>query len=358
VESNDPEDGSPRVDAKFVPQDYAAARQVLRVFQDRIFDQARRAGRHEPVAAYAADAAIAAILAGGTTVGVTPPAELTTLDPTTIDPDDTTGPGSIGVVPSAGLTTVDTSAVPPRATDDTDCSSDACDGNDPAGAGSAAGRQSRAKVGLGPPCVLVDAIALQRGYLAPGETCEIPGVGPVDLDWARQLMGDQLVDVIVHDGVDITTYASTTRYVPRPVRVAIHVRDRGCTRPTCDRDERLERDHEIDFADTHRTNYRDLHHLCRGDHDAKTYRGARHERHGDQWWWYEPPDPPGPDGTTPPPVEPQRGPVGRHLTPWNLDHLPGPPGHPSDTDPATDLPDQPVTPGLPDDDPPRLDLGG
>ena len=34
-------------------------------------------------------------------------------------------------------------------------------------------------------CVLVDAIALKRGYATATETCEIPGFGPVDVDWVQ-----------------------------------------------------------------------------------------------------------------------------------------------------------------------------
>ena len=56
--------------------------------------------------------------------------------------------------------------------------------------------------------VLVDGIALKRGYVSTGERCEIIGVGPVDIDWVKQLLPDAIVHALVHDGVDITTYAS------------------------------------------------------------------------------------------------------------------------------------------------------
>src|SRR4051794_5611612 len=47
VEFNDRIDGAPCVEAKFVAQDYAAAKQVLMRFQQRIFEDARRQCRHE-----------------------------------------------------------------------------------------------------------------------------------------------------------------------------------------------------------------------------------------------------------------------------------------------------------------------
>ena len=56
--------------------------------------------------------------------------------------------------------------------------------------------------------ILVDGIALKRGHVSTGERCEIVGVGPVDIDWVKQLLPDAIVHAFVHDGVDITTYAS------------------------------------------------------------------------------------------------------------------------------------------------------
>jgi hypothetical protein len=51
--------------------------------------------------------------------------------------------------------------------------------------------------------VLVDAIALKRGYVSHGERCEIAGVGPVDIDWVNQLLPDTIVHALIHNGVDI-----------------------------------------------------------------------------------------------------------------------------------------------------------
>ncbi len=356
---SDPEDGSPRVDAKFVPGEFAEAKAVLDAFHERIFREARQAVLRESAEAYGADAFIAAMAAAGTTIGIRPrvrPTPPPDTDPGPTDPTNPTNRGPFDPDPTGSGAASDA----PDAPDPTD-QSDRSDRSDPWGSSAASpaataadegvsGGASRPGTGLGPPCVLVDAIALQRGFVAPGETCEIPGVGPVDLDWARRLLGDTLVDVIVHNGVDITTYASTSRYVPRPVRVAIHVRDRGCTRPDCDREWHLERDHDDDFARSRDTSYRNLKHFCGEDHDAKTHRGARLERHGDEWWWYPPPDRAGVRDPNAAPLEPERGPVGRHLTPWNLDHLPDP-----DDPDAVERPDEPDRPG--GGEPPRLDFG-
>jgi hypothetical protein len=107
-------------------------------------------------------------------------------------------------------------------------------------------------------CVLVDGIALQRGYAAAGETCMIPGLGDVPVDWVRSILPLNVFEVLVHNSHDITTYASSTRYTPRPIKVAINVRDHECVVPGCHRKRRTERDHRENFADTHRTTYDDL----------------------------------------------------------------------------------------------------
>ena len=37
--------------------------------------------------------------------------------------------------------------------------------------------------------VVIDHEALRRGHALPGETCEIPGVGPVNVGWVREILG-------------------------------------------------------------------------------------------------------------------------------------------------------------------------
>ena len=56
--------------------------------------------------------------------------------------------------------------------------------------------------------VLVDAIALARGFAADTETCEIAGPGTrVTVEWVQQVMADAAVDVLVHDRTDIRAHA-------------------------------------------------------------------------------------------------------------------------------------------------------
>ena len=77
----------------------------------------------------------------------------------------------------------------------------------------------------------------------------IPGVGPVNVEWVREILGARIVTVSVTMGRDITTVAQRGRHVPAELLTAMikssgHVDDRGFS----DR-EYLELDHcEVDHA--------------------------------------------------------------------------------------------------------------
>ena len=72
-------------------------------------------------------------------------------------------------------------------------------------------RKRRPSIGVpnrGPtsPCISGStSSALRRGSVKPGEVCEIPGVGPVSVEWARAQLGVALCDLVITDGVDVTT---------------------------------------------------------------------------------------------------------------------------------------------------------
>ena len=136
--------------------------------------------------------------------------------------------------------------------------------------------------------------------------------------------------MLVHDGVDITTYASTTRTVPRSIRTALSARDQTCVVPGCGRRRGLQIDHRHPYAKGGPTTWDNLNLLCELHHDHKTHRGARLERHDDQWVWWPPPDPNRPDRA----ATPTRAPTGEHLDPWPPTHQPPLPSPTTDTDPS------------------------
>ncbi len=158
--------------------------------------------------------------------------------------------------------------------------------------------------------VLVDGIALKRGHVRAGERCEIAGVGPVDVDWVRRLLPDAIVDVLVHDGVDITTYASATRAIRKAVRLAVgHPRrvlhrarlSANAAAPNTDHRRRLRQRR----ARLHRQPQRPLH-LPPQPEDPTT--APDWNAIDDHWHWYPP-------GHT----QPWISPVGANLTLWDTD---------------------------------------
>jgi hypothetical protein len=294
-----------------VPSAYAEVKPVIDAFMTSRLEQARRDGERESYDAYACDAALAAFRAAGRPAA----------SPVPTVAHSATAPGSGNEVETA----------PPAepAGTDTDARLPLDLGPDPS---TPPERSSSPAPPHGPDpkidwsvVVLVDGIALRRGWAAPGETCEIPGIGPVSVPWVQSLLPQAQVEMLVHDAVDIRAYATSTRHRPRAVELAVHVRDRDCNRPGCHRDV-AELDHTRDFAATHHTCTYSLGGLCNHDHDEKTHRGAHLERHDPDWHWW----PPGADPAVDPP---ERTPVGRHLTAWNLDHPPGDPHDPGDDGP-------------------------
>ena len=69
--------------------------------------------------------------------------------------------------------------------------------------------------------VLVDHAALVRGHAEEGESCEIPGVGPIPVASARRLADDGVLKLLVTKGVDIVAVAHGGRTIPAHVRTAL-----------------------------------------------------------------------------------------------------------------------------------------
>jgi hypothetical protein len=129
--------------------------------------------------------------------------------------------------------------------------------------------------------VMIDHEALVRGHTLDGETCEIPGVGPVSVEWVRELLGAAFVTAVVKKGKDISTVAHFGRHIPAELRTAMIVSGRECSIEGCSGREYLELDHcEIDHAKDGPTAWFNLAWLCSIHHTRKT-----------QGWTLGPPDP-------------------------------------------------------------------
>ena len=236
---------------------------MIDAFAKPIFEQARKNGIRDSFEAYRSDAVLAALAAAGTTIGL----DVTVPTPTTAaesaDPTETAATDAESTEPDA---TSDELADLLKVRPD----------------------QVRWNVSI-----LIDGIALKRGYATATETCEIVGVGPVDVDFVKRILPEALVDVLVHDLVDIQAYATTTRYRKRALDKALQARDRRCVVPGCKRKRRLQADHRHDFHKGGPTSGHNLELLCDVHHDEKTHRGAVIERTATEWLWYPPAPKPG-----------------------------------------------------------------
>jgi hypothetical protein len=149
---------------------------------------------------------------------------------------------------------------------------------------------------------LIDADALNRGWVEDGETCEIAGVGPVAVSAVRRLLSDAFLSVVIRKGVDVLNVTHLGRQVTAQQRSALEARAGGrCER--CGSTYRLDIDHNEGWTLTHDTRLDDLSWLCSHCHDLKT----RHKLRlagtiGNRWLVDRDTNEPwrGPTGTGPP----------------------------------------------------------
>jgi hypothetical protein len=119
--------------------------------------------------------------------------------------------------------------------------------------------------------VVIDHAALVRGNAIEGETCSIPGVGPVSVPWVREMLGDAFVTAMVTKGRDITTVAHFGRHIPAHLRTAMIVGGRECIVAGCHARGYLEIDHsEIDYANGGPAAWWNLDYGCSIHHRRKT----------------------------------------------------------------------------------------
>jgi len=136
--------------------------------------------------------------------------------------------------------------------------------------------------------VRVDHSALVRGSTKDGETCEIPGVGPIPVATARSLANDAFLSAIVTKGADVTAVAHLGRTIPARLRTAVEMRDPVCVVPGCDERERLEIDHIIGVVEKGPTALRNLARLCAWHHYLKTHHKYRLTGGPGSWSWEHP----------------------------------------------------------------------
>ena len=122
--------------------------------------------------------------------------------------------------------------------------------------------------------IRVDLDALMRGYAEAGETCEIPGVGRVSVAIARAVLGDALLELVITNGIDVSTVITDSRYIRKALNLALEERDPTCVVPGCNATDFLERDHwRKDFAKKGKTAIYNLCRICVFHHRQRTHGG-------------------------------------------------------------------------------------
>jgi hypothetical protein len=124
--------------------------------------------------------------------------------------------------------------------------------------------------------VRVDWDALVRGWPLDGETCEIPGVGPVPVSVVNAMIGSSaFLAVVLTRGADVVNVAHLGRRFTAAQVTGLEWKDPTCAVLGCNCGWRLEKDHRADWADTKVTMLAHADRLCGYHHDLKTRRGWR-----------------------------------------------------------------------------------
>ena len=122
-----------------------------------------------------------------------------------------------------------------------------------------------------------DHAAILRGYVEPGERCEIAGIGPIPVTIARALLNDARITVLGRQGSDISTISSPDRTIPATLRRWLEPTYPVCGAEGCDCSERLEIDHIIPVEDHGPTDEINCWRICPHHHKLKTYYGWKVE---------------------------------------------------------------------------------
>ncbi len=118
---------------------------------------------------------------------------------------------------------------------------------------------------------------MDRGYVEPGEQCELEGIGPIPVTMARAMLNDTRVTMVGRDDTgDITHISSMSRTIPARLRRWVEEAYPCCGVEGCTDDWRLEIDHIIGMVEHGGPAEKDnLWRICRHHHKLKTFYGYR-----------------------------------------------------------------------------------
>jgi hypothetical protein len=139
--------------------------------------------------------------------------------------------------------------------------------------------------------IWVDATALRRGHAVVGETCEIPGVGPVPVARVRRQLSDAALKYFAVKGSDVVSVCHVGRTVPAHVQSALEERDPRCVVPGCEVGNGLENHHwDVAYVDCKTTSLTGIARVCAWHHDLLTYDGYELTGGPGRWELRAPPD--------------------------------------------------------------------
>ncbi len=139
--------------------------------------------------------------------------------------------------------------------------------------------------------IRVDATALRRGHAEAGETCVIPGVGPVPVAVVRRQLSDATVKLLVVDAVDVLSVCHAGRTVPAHLQSALEERDPICVVPECDVAQGLQNHHwVVDYVACKTTSLDNVARVCSWHHDLISYEGYVLAGGPGAWEMRAPPD--------------------------------------------------------------------
>ena len=120
----------------------------------------------------------------------------------------------------------------------------------------------------------VDVAALQRGSLEDGERCVIPGVGPVSIATAREILGEAALRIVITRGVDVLNVTTLAHRPTQAMRYAWLWTNPTCIVEGCTRT-RVEFDHiyGFEYAKTLHTCFVETEPKCGHHHKLHTLHG-------------------------------------------------------------------------------------
>ena len=118
----------------------------------------------------------------------------------------------------------------------------------------------------------IDMAALIRGWVEGDETCEIPGLGPVPISRAREMLSDSSIRLVITKGIDVANYTYLGRGPNAAQDIALLWSQGVCQNIACSHRHR-ERDHRDPHADVRCSELAIFDDLCDFDHDLETYQG-------------------------------------------------------------------------------------